>query len=138
MLQGSPPPSPLLWAGIKLKAAGPEELGWGNTSFFFLLPFPFQPQAASRPASESFPTSLEIEETCCWNLHLTLSYSPPPMKGVSGLRVAGFPHAFRHIPKDQVRLHKPCPHTARFRVILSLPFLATAGISLCFVSFYHP
>lgn len=62
--------------------------------------------------------SPEIEETCCWNLHLTLPYSPPPMTGVSRLRVAGFPHAFRHIPKDQVSLHKPCPHTAQFQVIL--------------------
>jgi len=35
--------------------------------------------------------------------------TPRPVTGVSRLWVAGFPHPFRHMPKDQVRLHKPCP-----------------------------
>lgn len=36
--------------------------------------------------------------------------------------VAGFPHPFRLMPKDQVRLHKPCPHTAYFQVTLCPSF----------------
>ena len=44
---------------------------------------------------------------------------------------------FRHMPKDQVRLHKPCPYTAHFQVILC-PSFQWLGFLLALCLFTTP